>query len=1122
MMKWNDAQSKIIDFRDGNMIVSASAGSGKTTVMLERVMNLILEGTPIERIVILAFNRSIASEIRGKLYKKIFEKIQNSEEKNIEFLCEQLDNISLCNIITNDSYCNKSVKEFFEVLGVDPKLNILEEKESNILLSKSFELANEKLVENGDIWVYDLQEKFLGKDNLYSEIKRIHNFVNTIPNSEVWVNDIVKKVYDSSIENSIAMKYLNDMKNNRLNYALDCLKDCVLVINNEIEKIDSIYKFMDIIEVLINSSNYNDIYNKINSISRLPNKVKVDGRYFEDEYNRLWENAKKMYKWVKDMYNLPLEYVEELHKKTSHDVHLLLNLFNLTEDIFKEEKSKNNKFEFSDLTQLTLQLLDNENVRQSIQNRYDYICIDEYQDTNYAQEEIFSKISNGHNLFMVGDSKQSIYKFRQSEPKILLDKYEEYKNDNRKGVNVNLDYNYRSSEGIVNFVNSIFCEIMTKNICDIDYKENDLLRYGASYEKQDDRLNLAEIHYFIDENNQDVSYTLEKDVYSVKNDKASKEDEISKEGLFIANKIKSLVGKYHIYDTEIKALRPIKYRDIAILSKANSTNTKEILRAIESQNIPIDTANLSKAENIYEINIIKDFLMLIVNEMRDIELTAILSSYFVGMSYQELYELRLSDKSSEFFYEIVDNNKDKNERISYFYSLLGNLRLKASYSSVYDLANYIVYEYGYDKYLLSSENGMYKYNCVKTYLNQLSKMSSDTSLYDYVQSLDDSSIELAGLGDNDVVVATTIHKSKGLEYPIVFLCDTEDEINKSKGNNVSRTQLDKNMGIAINYYNKEDRTINDNLVYKIFRDRQKFDVRAESMRLFYVALTRAKNHIFITGTIKEENWNFNNPYSINSYREWIMMASHTNAKLKSMITFHRDEDIPSTHIEKFTFRHNEDKKYAPITKYLNYEYPHKDSLDIAVKYTVTEINKQNMYEDNVERESLVKEDLPSDAKVARGVNYHSILEHINYDIKTLEDVNNELKTMVQNEVLRGEDLENVNADEILRVIKSPLIQLARVNKHYREREFMLLVRACDILDTNVTDKVLVQGAVDLIIDGEELIVVDFKKTNKSREKVINTYSKQLELYSLAVSNALGKKVNKKIIYVIGRDEIIEL
>lgn len=1122
-INFNDAQLEIIGHRQGNMIVSASAGSGKTTVMLERVMRIIEEGTPIDRVVILAFNNSIAAEIRGKMYKKMVERLAEPDCTNKDFLKEQIDRLPFCNIITNDSYCNRTSSEFFQVLGINPKADILGEAEKNIMFATAFNCALSEMKEEGSE-IFDLSVKFGGDSKLLSQVEIIHNYVSTQAGGLEWLDNIVSSVYTDDIEKSSIMDFLFTLVGQRLNYCLSLTEEIIALLSGYPELHPPYEECARQLNKLCKIKEYHQFYDEARLFTLGQKKRKSKSYDIDwDMFKRLHDDLKSQIEYVRDCFQKSLQDVQKVHSMTKIDVELLVALYKNTRENYAKSKAESGKFDFGDFPQNVIKLLNNPDFQREISNRYDYICVDEYQDTNYAQEEIYTKISNGNNLFMVGDSKQSIYRFRLSEPKILLDKFDDYNQNSEHGKTKKLDLNYRSDKGIVDFANAIFCEVMTKDFGGIDYKNTDILRYGADYKIAPQKPSF-EIHLFEAEEKEKQQGKTFEEVYSVRDDIPCEQElsEAYKEGQFIANKIEEIVRSYKIYDPSYKGLREVKYSDIALLARTGKDNVREVVKAIQDRLIPIDVAPLLKEEGVYEVEIVKDVLRLIVNDMQDYPLAAVLASFWVGMDYDDMLAIRERGQSAEYFWQAVRAEKESNEYVRKLYALIDDLRIKASYCTIKQLADAIVFDYGFDEHILSEEGGDYKLSALKTYLATLDDLSSDCSLYEYVSTLDGGKMEIKGGADGNMVRAMTIHKSKGLEFPIVFICNIDEQLTSSGGLTAPKLRIDKKAGIAINYFNKDNMTTERNLVFDVLTEKNKMEDKFEAMRLFYVALTRPKNHVILTGKIKNGGVKVKNPFEINSFLDWVIAAGDKNSEISKNISMHNEKFEKNKIMQRYSFAQYKGEDIPIIDKYLNFDYPHKKAQESSIKYTVTDINKQSGV-----RYALAEEEEVEDADIGidraqRGTNYHAVLEHIDLFAKSAEQVDFELGKMVAKGIIFEQDLENIDKNEIVAIMNSPVMEYARQNKAYREIDFTLTEKMSEVFGGNCEDKIIIQGVIDLLIVGEQVWVVDYKKSDEKREVLEERYKTQLEIYCRAVEKAIKRKVDKAILLVIGRCEVIEI
>lgn len=1124
-IEYSEEQKRIIGHRAGNMIVSASAGSGKTTVMLERVVNMIEEGTPLDAIVILAFNNAIAAEIRAKLYKKLMARLSAADCKSPEFIKQQIDRLPLCNIITNDSYCNRTANEFFGVLGTDPAADILGEVEGKVLFSQSFVAALTQLKQTRSAEIYELLLKFGGEENVYAAIRSLHNFVAAQAGGMQWLDAVIAGVYTDDIKQSDIMTFLFDLSHKHTGYIAQLFDEIVSIFEGYADVQKQYADYAQMFRTLSSCEDYESFRAQILAFKlarRKGNTKKTTYAVDMDRYVAVREIVKGEIADLAKLYAKSLEDVQAVHHNTIRDIKLIVMLYKDTLEEYNRHKEKLGKYDFTDFVENTIKLLDTPEIQQELSSRYEYICVDEYQDTNYAQEGIYTKMSNGDNLFMVGDSKQSIYRFRQSEPKILLDKYNDYQSSPQHGSTIRLASNFRSDKGIVKFVNMIFNRIMTHDFGGIDYEQADQLRYGARYDTPP-MAPSYEIHLFdkAEGDEQKDTHTFD-EVYSVR-EHLTKSDSNSaayREGQFIADKIKQIVGSYTIYDTDLKATRTVQYSDIALLARKGKGALRDIIKALQDNLIPVDIAPLMKAGGIYEVEIIKDIMRLVVSDADDNAIAAVLVSFFVGMDYDDLLDIRAKAEDAEYFWQAVRAQRQSNAMVAKLYDMLDELRLMSSYSTIKQLADHIVYDYAFDRYILTLEGGDFKLSALKTYLSSLSDISDGCSLYEYVSTLDDDEMQIQGGAAGNMVRAMTIHKSKGLEFPVVFLCNIDGGLTLKGGVGAPKILMDKDAGIAINYFDEQNMVVRENLAFKVLRRKNDLDDKAEAMRLLYVALTRPKNHIILTGCVDGKEHKAKSKFKADSFLDWVLDVAAVDSDVEAAITYHDKEDDVDRCVARYTFRKS-DAQYEEIADYLNFEYAHKKAQSAGINYSVTEINKQG----GATGFTLLPNDLAEDGDVQRrqvGTAYHAVLQHIDLAAESLEEVKREISRMLSLGLISEDDAAVVDAQPVVKAMNSRVMCEARKGSCYREQQFTLKVTSDELFGDGVKDEVLVQGVIDMLIWGDSVWVVDYKKSDEPREVLKARYSKQLQLYCKAVREATGRQVDKALLYVIGSGEEIDI
>ncbi|MDE5549451.1 MAG: UvrD-helicase domain-containing protein, partial [Clostridia bacterium] len=796
-----------------------------------------------------------------------------------------------------------------------------------------------------------------------------------------------------------------------------------------------------------------------------------------------------------------------------------------------------------------VKLLQDDGIAGEIANKYEYVCVDEYQDINAVQEYVLNRVSNGKNLFMVGDVKQSIYQFRMTDPQIFLTKYKAYKENCDLGSPHSLNKNYRSSKEVIDFVNKVFNKIMTENFGGIDYRRESQLSLGnVDYEEQHDEP-IRITSFAPDET--DVELPVGEDgVYSVRDSLTLNKESVYQEGVYIADVISSLVGKKQIQVTSPDGgmvYRPIRFSDIALLCPKRSDGVEKIIGVLKSVGIPVDGGNILKDKFNPSVSLIIDFIKVLDNHRQDIPLVAMLTcKVFSSLTYADMAKIKREYKSEKFFCDAIEkymNEKsdDISARLKDFFAMLDKYRFTASFMSVSALIRRILVDFDYRSYVLSGDGGESEYAGVERFIGKLEGKSYNASIAKFAQSADavddfgNVSSDLTAQGD--FVKTSTIHASKGLEYPIVFLIDVSKQVSMRDVVS-SPVVFDKNFGFAIKDVDDMERCYDDSLPVNLIKVFKTKDVIEEYMRLFYVATTRARNKLFITATTSKK---FGEKYvgKPKSMWDWLNNVACADSDFMDKYCYYPEEDYDDIEEAESmdVARKSVDKAtLQEFANMLDYKYEYQDATKMLVKHTVTAINNE-YYESHCESKRTYTNDSETLVEILKngdeeerrdvmtssdeGIAYHRVLECIDYDCFTIADVESRLDNMVEDGLISKEQRDVVDANSILGCLQSEVMQSARKYPHYREKQFMLNLPADEIMPTSVKDKVLLQGTVDLFINGRaqggENILVDFKFSRKSEKQIKERYRRQLELYATAIEECLGEKVDRKVIFILGRN-----
>ena len=674
---WTDEQLQAINEDRNNVLVAAAAGSGKTAVLVERIINKIInKNIDIDKILVVTFTNAAASEMRERILEAIYEKLEkNPEDVNLQKQINLLPKASICTI---DSFCLDVVKNNFYEIGISPNFRIGDNTELELLKQETIEELFEEKYEVNDekfLKLLETYSTYLSDDSLKNLILGIYNFIQSSPFPNDWLEE---KVEEFNIGNNIKLDFSNTVWGKIiLENIKENVLDCKLKLEDilkSIKRFEELSKYINVIQIdinnmnkVLNSNNWEELYNSIYSVSF--EKWPVDRKVTLEEKNIAKDNRDK----IKKQFSKAVEIVNCNSEEANLDIIYMYDILNSIKELvfeFKEKLIKNkqekNIADFSDVEHYALNILLKKNelgvyepteVAKKYRKKFNEIAIDEYQDSNLVQEYILSSISNGKNMFMVGDVKQSIYKFRQACPELFLSKYENYEKakdnqevSNLKGIKIQLFKNFRSRANILDTTNLIFENIMSKKLGDIDYNEEEYLNLGANFEETEKELIATNTEIDIIENSKEINDTEEDDaICSELNEEPIENTEI--EAKYVARKIKELVDSQKVIYDKKAGYRPITFKDIVILLRATTERANVFEKEISKFNMPVFSDTSSEYLDSIEIQTIMSLLKIIDNPIQDIPLVTVLRSFFGGFTDNELIQIRVETNTNKTFYE---------------------------------------------------------------------------------------------------------------------------------------------------------------------------------------------------------------------------------------------------------------------------------------------------------------------------------------------------------------------------------------------------------------------------------------------------------------------------------------
>ena len=1168
------------------------------------------------------------------IYKKLDEDPEN------ENLQRQITLLNMASICTIDSFCLDVVKNnFYELENVSPNFRIADTPEIELLkqeiLDELFE--NKYLSEDKDFTkLINTYTSYRDDTPLKDLILSIYGYISSSPYPLKWLNEKIemfniKDELDQDFSQTPWGKVLLEEMDEELTDDIAILTDSIdgLEYENDLEEfkqtIESDIKQLTILKENLNNWDKSyEISQNIKFITWPRKKVESE---IKDEIKSIRDSVKK--KFNKKISKI---FVSD-SKQSNQDIFDMYDILKKLEkliiefdEIFSKKKRDKNIVDFTDIEHFALNIFvkgvettTDENgkkyekiikteVAKKYTDKFEEIAIDEYQDSNLVQEFILSSISRGNNMFMVGDVKQSIYRFRQAMPKLFLDKYSNYKpveNDtNCIGRKIQLFKNFRSRDNVLDFTNLIFKDIMSQKLGEVDYTEDEYLNFGAEDYKKINQNLKTEIDIIdvkpadeTEENSQNYSYNK----YSENiGDNEESEDELEHlenieiEAKYVAKKIKNLIdSKYQVYDRKKETFRNITYKDIAILLRS----TKDKASIYEQELIKLDMPVFADSNQEYldsiEIQTIMSLLKIIDNPMQDIPLVTVLRSNIGKFTDNELVEIRLSDKYDNFYNCMqkakVDVNSQLKEKIEKFLNQIDLWRKEQEYLSLDELIWKIYSDTGYYNYVGLMPNGNLRQANLKMLFERAKKYetASFKGLYNFINFIEKLKINSGDLssakiiGENDDVIRImSIHKSKGLEFPVVFLVNTNKQFNEQDIRK-NPVLLHQELGIGAKYINYNAQVQYDTLTREAIKNVVRNENISEEMRILYVALTRAKEKLIITGISNdyqkqlediEQQKNIYarkdgkiNPILVKKYKsylDWILLVylyeqSNTEDLLElnrvepSSVLENKKQDIEQEKtskniIEMLDKKANKDD-VNQVKNQIEYEYPNKLAIDIPTKSSVTKIKQMKQkqlgvdfesMENEVEQEKNITFEKPKflqeekETKITsaqKGTLIHLCLQKLNpKEEYSLEKIKALIQNLEMNQIITEKESKAINPYKILQFTKSEIWnQLKNAKEYYQEKPFYINVPANQIYDEDIKENILVQGIIDLYFVNEsgKVVLVDYKTDyveNGNEFELVEKYKNQLDLYKQALENALGAKVDKVYIYSVYLDKEIEI
>lgn len=1214
-VKWTNEQLQAIQEKNSNILVAAAAGSGKTAVLVERIIHKIIdEQMDIDKILVVTFTNAAASEMRERILEAIYKKLEeNPENVHLQRQIILLNKASICTI---HSFCLDVIHNHFYEIDLPSNFKIADTAEIDLLKQEVLDdLFEQKYTENDKNFIELLENytNYRGDEALQELVLKIYKFIQSSPFPIKWLQEKLEllKIEDKDISQTIWGKLIiqtvdDDIQESIMQLEVTKSKMALYpemtkfyqTISEDIINLQDLQKYNSWDELYIKLLNFN--FSKWPVDKKVINDLKEDSKEIRDKVKKhIKEKTAKLLSCSQEQAVKDLKIITPILEKLS-------NLITEFTKNFAEKKKEKNCIDFNDIEHFALKILLDENnnpteVAKKYKEKFEEIAIDEYQDSNLVQEAILTSISKGNNIFMVGDVKQSIYKFRQARPELFLQKYDEYKNKEEKtqedNLKIQLFRNFRSRQNILNITNLVFETIMSKELGDINYNENEYLNYGANYPEPEEIKNYAGI--------------AELDIIDLKEDESitafeGEEDEEEQERVeddvleakFVANKIQELLNSNYMVFDKKQGYRKIRPKDIVILLRATSNLSPIYEKELSDLELPVFSDTSGTYLDTVEIQTILSVLKIIDNPLQDIPLVVVLRSSICNFTDNDLITIRLTDRNCNFYEALIKTRLicegDLKNKIESFLEKLEKWKSISQYMPLDEFIWQIYLDTGYYQYVGLLPNGAMRQANLKTLFEKAKQYekASFKGLFNFIQFIDKlkkQNGDLASaklIGENeDVIRIMSIHKSKGLEFPVVFLCNSHKKFNMQDLND--NILLHQDIGFGPTIMDTTRKIKYSSIAKDAIKLKMKQETLSEEQRILYVALTRAKEKLYITGRSKDftkyvqdknkvlemyESENIKLDAKLmkkaNSYLDWIMYVYLFNQgrtitlkgesyKLSDIITLNvsnkkdllkalaKEEVVEQIDLKEkieqiLKNKSDEENKKSEqaLKELLEWKYDYIVDTTLPTKSSVTKIKQEKIKleemlkgieSEEVEyKKSYTPKFMQEDKKISsaeKGTLVHLCIQRLDerkdYELK---DIQNMILNLVEKEIITQNEADAIDVNLIYQYTKSQLFEeLRKAKEVHKEQPFYINIPAKDVVSEaeNSKKNILVQGIIDLyyIDKNDNLVLIDFKtdyisNEPNAKEKILDKYKVQLEIYKTALEQALNRKTSKTALCLV--------
>lgn len=1163
-------QGKAIEAK-GNILVSAAAGSGKTAVLVERVIKKLCSKTDsvsADKLLIVTFTNAAAAEMRSRIEKRLDEECRkNPDDVSLLFQKHLLPAAKICTI---DSFCIDLVRENFEKLNIAPdfkmsdanSLRPIDESVLQQIVNRYLEENNPLFLELLDIIGAEYDEK-----RFISFVLELFNYSRQLPFPKSWYQSFADYYKDGKFSKasvwykyafSKALELIKDAQNS-LSTAIDLLTVSESAVEGYTPVFSDLADNLYSLKEIALKEDWDEFYKKLINFAPLALPKNVKGVTGIFEVNA----AKDIYKYITSkpieklqrIFYADLEFINRQYQKIAEPIKLLADILIEFDDALFEEYKKNATFTFHNTEHLALQLLCEEKngefvIKEDAEElfiRFEEVMVDEFQDTNDLQDLLFYCLSNKEkNLFVVGDVKQSIYGFRGANPKNFLSKKNRYipieKTTDEMPQKIILGKNFRCKAEVCDFINFFFYLFMSEETGDIIYNDEEKLIRGANYPELDK--NPCEYHLIEAKGNAEHCSKVE--------------------AKYIAEYIRKTMAEGDIIRVDDNTLRPAKYSDFTILLRSAKNKAPALADELKRQGIPANFSIEGFAE-CAEISTFLSLLAVIDNPQSDIDLLSVLMSPIFSFSADELAKLRINKRDGNLYSAVVYASQNGDEKCQEFLKKIEKFRIISVSNPLPKLISILLNVTGYLDIVSVMTDGSRRRNnllLLVSYAESYTASNTESigGFVKYIIKQSEIGLKCATASSGgDSVKIMSIHGSKGLQFPICIIADITSDFNDSEAR--SSTLYSTDFGIGFKYYDEELKQPLTTVGREVILNRTRTLRLEEELRLLYVAMTRTQDRLVFIGTVSDINKKANDTKTMlistnseinsslfartKSYNDWLMlslmvhpsgkelrgngssiMLKETDSNIKVYLI--NENDIQEQNVTLYYEETESNKEIGKaISDNLAFEYPYKELLNIESKASVSKLanSAESAKFAFTSKPSFMNKSGLTAAE--KGTAMHKVMQF--FDFSKHNSINEELERLYEWQFLSEREIESIDKNRLKSFFESAIFKrILASGKVEREMRFLTEVDAKKIAPTLKAElgneKIIVQGAVDIcFVEDDGIVILDFKTDRVDNlEELSKTYGEQLNIYALACEKIFEKPVKEKVIYSFYLSDEIKL